>query len=61
MSPRAGQRLLSFAEAVHRSILSAPVKHLDETGFRITGSSLGRTGDGPDRIPNAKGALCDRR
>jgi transposase len=35
MSRRAGQRLLSFAEAVHRSILSAPVKHLDETGFRI--------------------------
>jgi transposase len=33
MSRRAGQRLLSFAEAVHRSILSAPVKHLDETGF----------------------------
>jgi transposase len=41
MSRRAGQRLLGFAAAVHQLILSAPVKHLDETGFRIPGSSPG--------------------
>jgi transposase len=35
MSRRAGERLLSFADAVRRLILLAPVKHLDETGFRI--------------------------
>jgi transposase len=35
MCRRAGQRLLGFADAVHQLILSAPVKHLDETGFRI--------------------------
>jgi transposase len=35
MSRRAGQRLLGFAEAVRQLLLSAPVKHLDETGFRI--------------------------
>jgi transposase len=35
MSRRAGQRLLGFAGAVHQLILAAPVKHLDETGFRI--------------------------
>jgi transposase len=35
MSRRTGQRLLDFAEAVHQLILVAPVKHLDETGFRI--------------------------
>ena len=35
MSRRAGERLLNFAEAVRQLILRAPVKHLDETGFRI--------------------------
>jgi transposase len=35
MTRRAGQRLLSFAAAVQQLILTAPVKHLDETGFRI--------------------------
>jgi transposase len=35
MSRRAGERLLGFAEAVRQLILRAPVKHLDETGFRI--------------------------
>jgi transposase len=35
MSRRAGERLLDFAEAVRQLILCAPVKHLDETGFRI--------------------------
>jgi transposase len=35
MSRRAGQRLMGFAAAVRQLILSAPVKHLDETGFRI--------------------------
>jgi transposase len=35
MSRRAGQRLFGFAEAVRQLILLAPVKHLDETGFRI--------------------------
>jgi transposase len=35
MSRRAGERLLGFAEAVRQLILLAPVKHLDETGFRI--------------------------
>jgi transposase len=39
MSRRAGQRLLDFAAAVRQLILSAPVKHFDETGFRIPGSS----------------------
>jgi transposase len=41
MSRRAGQRLLGFADAEHQLILVAPVKHLDETGFRIPGSSPG--------------------
>ena len=35
MSHRAGERLLDFADAVRQLILLAPVKHLDETGFRI--------------------------
>jgi transposase len=35
MSRRAGERLLGFAAAVRQLILLAPVKHLDETGFRI--------------------------
>jgi transposase len=35
MGRRAGQRLLGFADAVRQLILTAPVKHLDETGFRI--------------------------
>jgi transposase len=35
MSRRAGERLLCFADAVRQLILAAPVKHLDETGFRI--------------------------
>lgn len=35
MSRRAEQRLRGFADAVRQLILSAPVKHLDETGFRI--------------------------
>ena len=35
MSRRAGERLLNFADAVRQLILLAPVKHLDETGFRI--------------------------
>jgi transposase len=35
MSRRAGERLLGFAEAVRQLILIAPVKHLDETGFRV--------------------------
>ena len=35
MSRRAGGRLLGFAAAVRQLILAAPVKHLDETGFRI--------------------------
>jgi transposase len=35
MSRRAGERLLSFADAVRQLILLASVKHLDETGFRI--------------------------
>jgi transposase len=35
MSRRAGERLRSFADAVRQLILLAPVKHLDETGFRI--------------------------
>ncbi len=34
MSRRAGERLLDFADAVRQLILLAPVKHLDETGFR---------------------------
>lgn len=37
MSRRAAERLQGFAEAVRERILSAPVKHLDETGFRIGG------------------------
>ncbi len=35
MSRRAGERLLDFADAVRELILIAPVKHLDDTGFRI--------------------------
>jgi transposase len=38
MSRRAGKRLVGFAEAVRQLILAAPVKHLDETGFRIVKS-----------------------
>ena len=33
MSRRAAERLQGFAEAVRERIVSAPVKHLDETGF----------------------------
>jgi transposase len=35
MSRRTAHRLLGFADAVRQLILVAPVKHLDETGFRI--------------------------
>jgi transposase len=35
MSRRAGERLRGFADAVRQLIRLAPVKHLDETGFRI--------------------------
>ena len=41
MSRRAGQRLLGFAAAVRQLILSAPVKHLDETGFALSGACGG--------------------
>jgi transposase len=37
MSRRAAGSLQGFAEAVRARIVSAPVKHLDETGFRIGG------------------------
>ncbi|MGH7071818.1 MAG: IS66 family transposase [Acetobacteraceae bacterium] len=37
MSRRAAEQLAGFAEAVREQIVSAPVKHLDETGFRIGG------------------------
>jgi transposase len=37
MSRRAAERLHDFAEAVREEIVGAPVKHLDETGFRIGG------------------------
>jgi transposase len=37
MSSRAAQRLQPFADAVKDLVISAPVKHLDETGFRIGG------------------------
>ena len=37
MSARAGQRLACFAEAVRDRVAAAPVKHLDETGFRVGG------------------------
>ena len=37
MSRRVAGHLQGFAEAVHERIVSAPVKHLDETGFRIGG------------------------
>jgi transposase len=35
MTRRTSERLLGFADAVRQLILAAPVKHLDETGFRI--------------------------
>ena len=38
MSRRTGMRVAGFADAVRQLILSAPVKHLDETGFRIVKS-----------------------
>ena len=37
MSTRAAKRLAGFAEAVRAEVAAAPVKHLDETGFRIGG------------------------
>jgi len=37
MSRRAAEHLQGFAEAVRGLVVSAPVKHLDETGFRIGG------------------------
>jgi transposase len=37
MSRRAAERLQGFAEAVRTLVVSAPVRHLDETGFRIGG------------------------
>jgi transposase len=35
MTRRTAERLLGFADPVRQLILDAPVKHLDETGFRI--------------------------
>lgn len=37
MATRAAARLSGFSEAVRNAILAAPVKHLDETGFRVGG------------------------
>ena len=37
MSARAAERLAGFADAVRHLVVTAPVKHLDETGFRIGG------------------------
>jgi transposase len=37
MSTRTAERLAGFADAVRHLIVIAPVKHLDETGFRIGG------------------------
>jgi transposase len=37
MSAACARRLQSFADAVHERVAAAPVKHLDETGFRIGG------------------------
>ena len=37
MSTRAAQRLAGFAVAVRDGVAAAPVKYLDETGFRIGG------------------------
>jgi len=37
MCTRAAERLTGFAGAVRALVASAPVKHLDETGFRIGG------------------------
>jgi transposase len=37
MSRRAAEHLQGFAEVVREGIVGAPVKHLDETGFRIGG------------------------
>ncbi len=35
MTRRTSERLLGFSDAVRQLILVAPIKHLDETGFRI--------------------------
>jgi transposase len=37
MSAACAQRLRGFVNAVRERIAAAPVKHLDETGFRIGG------------------------
>ncbi len=37
ISQEGAQRVQSFAEAVRARVAAAPVKHLDETGFRIAG------------------------
>jgi transposase len=39
MSRRAAESLQGFVEAVRAQILGAPIKHLDETGFRIGGDT----------------------
>jgi transposase len=39
ISQDCAQRLQGFAEAVRGHVAAAPVKHLDETGFRITGKT----------------------
>ena len=39
ISQDAAQRLQGFAEAVRDHVASAPVKHMDETGFRIGGET----------------------
>ena len=39
ISQDAAQRLQGFAEAVRDHVATAPVKHMDETGFRISGKT----------------------
>jgi transposase len=39
MSAACARRLQSFADAVRERVATAPVKHLDETGFRIGGQT----------------------
>ena len=43
-------RLRGFADAVRDSVAAAPVKHIDETGFRISGKTQWRSDDTSLRI-----------
>jgi len=52
ISQDCAERFRGFAEAVRDHVATAPVKHMDETGFRIGGRRNGCTSPRPYGSPS---------